>query len=178
MSNTFLPELMMPDRHARLRRLVAAGLLATSCLAASASAAPARPQNSTTAGEFWAEPPTLISLGFEWRITGDENRNAKVAVTFRKKGEKTWRTGLPLLRSQHEFVGDNSADRATAHEDPFKYSVPNMFAGSIFNLEPDTDYEVRLALSDPDGVKGATKSVMTKSVTVHTRKEPQPYAGG
>jgi hypothetical protein len=158
----------------RAGRFVAAGLLGASCLAASAFAAPARLQDSTTTGEFWVEPPTLISLGFEWRITGDENRNAKVTVSFRKKGEAAWRPGLPLLRSQHEFVGDNSADRATAHEDPFQYPVPNMFAGSIFNLEPDTDYEVRLALSDPDGVKGAA----TKSVTVRTRKEPQPYAGG
>jgi hypothetical protein len=150
----------------RAGRHVAAGLLGACCLA-SASAAP-KLQSSTTSGEFWAEPPTLISLGFEWRITGDENRNAEVAVTFRKKGDKAWRPGMPLLRSQHETVGDNSGDRATAHEDPFNYPVPNMFAGSIFNLEPDSDYEVRLALSDPDGVKGAT----TKSVTVHTRKEP------
>ena len=33
---------------------------------------------------------------------------------------------------------------------------PNMFAGSILDLEPNTAYEVRLTLSDPDGVSGET----------------------
>jgi hypothetical protein len=34
--------------------------------------------NSVTAGELYVEPPTLINLGFEWRITGDDNHNAGV----------------------------------------------------------------------------------------------------
>ena len=80
-------------------RFAAAGLLAASLLAAPAFAAT---QNATTSADFWAEPPTLISLGFEWRIKGDENRNAKVEMRFRKKGEKPWRQAMPLLRSQHE----------------------------------------------------------------------------
>ena len=29
---------------------------------------------------------------------------------------------------------------------PFDYIVPNMFSGSILNLEPDTEYECRFAL--------------------------------
>jgi hypothetical protein len=29
---------------------------------------------------FVTEPPALISLGFEWEIDGDDNRNAEVAV--------------------------------------------------------------------------------------------------
>ena len=32
-------------------------------------------------GEFIIEPPTLICLGFEWAISGDDNRNATVEVT-------------------------------------------------------------------------------------------------
>jgi len=51
----------------------------------------------TVAGPFITEPPTLISLGFEWEITGDDNRNAEVAVWYRKKGEQVWKQGLPLL---------------------------------------------------------------------------------
>src|SRR4029450_2467017 len=30
----------------------------------------------TTVKDFIIEPPTLVSLGFEWRIDGDDNRNA------------------------------------------------------------------------------------------------------
>ena len=38
---------------------------------------------SVTAGEFLVDPPTLINLGFEWFIQGDDNRNASVDVSYR-----------------------------------------------------------------------------------------------
>ena len=40
-------------------------------------------KNATEAGKFTVEHPTLLNLGFEWSISGDENRNAKVEVQFR-----------------------------------------------------------------------------------------------
>jgi hypothetical protein len=49
-----------------------------------------------------------------------------------------------------------------------------MFAGSILDLEPDTAYEARFVLSDPDGVTGDAQ----RTVTVHTRPEPKPATGG
>lgn len=45
-------------------------------------------KNGTASGDFTAELPTLVSLGFEWRIAGDDNRNAHVDVTFRKRGDR------------------------------------------------------------------------------------------
>jgi len=55
-------------------------------------------------GEFYAERPTLVSLGFEWSIGGDDNRNATVAVSYRKKGDRAWKEGLPLLRIGNERI--------------------------------------------------------------------------
>ena len=52
----------------------------------------------TTTGEFIVDPPTLINLGFEWFIQCDDNRNAAVAVAYRKPGTAQWTTALPLLR--------------------------------------------------------------------------------
>ena len=40
----------------------------------------AEAENAVTADAFTVERPTLLSLGFEWRIGGDDNRNASVAV--------------------------------------------------------------------------------------------------
>ena len=40
--------------------------------------------DKTVAKDFITEPPTLISLGFEWMIDGDDNRNATVTVSYRK----------------------------------------------------------------------------------------------
>jgi hypothetical protein len=116
------------------------------------------------AGEFITERSTLLSLGFEWRIEGDDNRNATVAVSYRKKGEPAWKEGLPLLRIGNERINENS----------LHYIVPNGFAGSIFDLEPATDYECRFVMSDPDGVDGKKENI----VTVRTRFEPKPAAGG
>jgi hypothetical protein len=121
--------------------------------------------NSTVAGEFIIEPPTLISLGFEWYVRGDANRNASVKTSYRKKGEQVWREGLPLLR----IDGERSVYAKT-----LDYTARNMFAGSIFDLEADTEYECRFVLSDPEGVAGRQLQI----VNVHTRAEPKPFAAG
>jgi hypothetical protein len=34
--------------------------------------------NKVTPGEFIIDHPTLINLGFEWLIQGDDNRDARV----------------------------------------------------------------------------------------------------
>jgi hypothetical protein len=128
--------------------------------------------DKTVTGEFFVDPPTLVSLGFEWRISGDDNRNASVEVTFRKKGEHEWRKALPLLRLQREAVPGGTPRDGAGHY--FSYVSPNMFAGSILNLEPGTEYECHFVLSDPDGVKGKAE----KTVVVTTRKEPMPAEGG
>ena len=60
--------------------------------------------NAVTAEAFTVERPTLLSLGFEWRIGGDDNRNASVAVAYRKKGETKWQAALPMLRIGGERV--------------------------------------------------------------------------
>jgi hypothetical protein len=138
-------------------------------------------ENRVTTGEFVVEPPTLIALGFEWYIDGDANRNASVSVSYRKKGTAEWKQGLPLFRLNGErtvtglFNDDPSSYRMMRPDAmAFTYVAPNMFAGSIFDLEPDTEYECRFRLSDPDGVSGASEHV----VTVRTRKEPLPARGG
>ena len=94
-------------------------------------------EDVTVSGEFIVEPPTLVSLGFEWKISGDENRNARVDVSYRKAGETVWRDGLPMFRLQRESVtGGPPRDGDGTF---YSYAAPNMFAGSILNLDPDTD---------------------------------------
>ena len=121
-----------------------------------------------TPGEFVVENPTLINLGFEWHVSGDNNRNASVAVSYRKVGENTWREAMPLLRLNGE---------RTYQEDIWDMVAPNMFAGSILDLEPGTAYEARFELSDPDGVAGPSDAAST-TVFVSTRAEPMPATGG
>ncbi len=141
-------------------------------LLALATQAPLWSQIATTPGAFTVDPPTLVSAGFAWKIAGDDNRNARVEVTYRKTGEKAWHKGLALLRLQHEYVPGGAPRDGGGHF--YSYVAPNMFAGSLLNLEPGAEYECRFVLSDPDGVKGKAE----KTVTVRTRLEPQPATGG
>jgi len=126
--------------------------------------------DATTAGDLTLERPTLISLGVDWRITGDENRNAQVALAYRKKGETAWQKGLPLHRLQNEKVTTSD----TFGSPPLKYAIPNMFSGSVFDLQPGTDYELQLTLTDPDGVSGEA----VRTLAARTRAEPQVPTGG
>src|SRR4051812_25231671 len=121
--------------------------------------------SALTLRDFVVEPPTLINLGFEWFVDGDDNRNGSVAVSYRRAGETAWRSALPLLRLQGERIAQGKQIDVTS---------PNMFAGSILDLEPDTEYEARFQVSDPDGVSGER----TKVVRVHTRAEPKPATDG
>ncbi len=144
------------------------------CGVALLASAPAHATNSVRAGVLTVERPTLVSAGFDWRITGDDNHNAEVEVAYRKKGDHVWKTGLPLLRSggNGEFVGAVPGPGGPNRYQLFKYEVPNMLTGSILSLAPDTEYEARFSLSDPDGGSAS------KTVSFHTRKEPMPASGG
>ena len=119
-------------------------LLTVSCL-------PLLAQNITYPGHFVAEPPTLISLGFEWYIKGDDNRNATAEVFYREAGTNDWESFLPLLRIGNEKCGTPE----------WNFTTENMFAGSIFNLEPDTEYECKIIICDPDGVYGDPEKIIS-----------------
>ena len=113
---------------------------------------------------FIVDPPTLENLGFRWYVEGDSNRNASVAVAFRKKGQAQWQQALPMLRVHHEVSNRRYGP----------YRTGNLFAGSVLFLEPATEYEVRFTMSDPDGGAPAEPQI----VTAATRPEPKAFGGG
>ena len=123
-------------------------------------------QDAVQPGPFIVEPPTLTNLGFEWSIQGDDNRNATVKVAYRAVGTTEWQAALPLLR-----MGDERVIRMTEY---LNYTVPHGFAGSILDVAPNTEYECRFTMNDPDGVEGDSVQIRT----VKTRAEPKAAEGG
>ena len=124
---------------------------------------PCTASDSTKPGAFRIDPPTLHSLGFRWYIEGDDNGNARCRVDYRQLGSDIWRPAQPLLRVNRETV-----DRDFPHygTNSGTYTVGNLLAGSILFLTPDTAYEIRLQLSDPEG--GDAR----RDMTVRTRGVP------
>jgi hypothetical protein len=116
---------------------------------------------ATTPGEVIVEPATIHCAGFVWEINGDSNRNCAVSIAYRKAGTQAWKQGYPLLRCESWESPDPK----------YPFQIGEKLSGSLFDLDPDTQYEVKLTLADPDG--GSAE----KLVTTRTIKEPEIYAG-
>jgi hypothetical protein len=99
------------------------------------------------------DPPTITALGVALPITGDDNFTATVAVRYRVSGTTAWHDALPLQHVHAEAV--------------MGFTVEPSFAGSIFDLAPDTDYDIELHATDADG--GVDQTLM---LTAHTRPVP------
>ncbi|MBM3497820.1 MAG: hypothetical protein FJX74_04030, partial [Armatimonadetes bacterium] len=140
-----LPDERTPDSGQVAQVLTPSGRPVPGALAARNAAEPA--------GEPVLEDPTLHSLGAYWIIVGDENRNARVAVRYRETGTGDWLAGAPLFRVERGAHLDEKGQSTL--------SVPEeawLFAGSLLMLQPGTEYEWELSLSDPDG--GAAQRVL------------------
>ncbi|WP_198266204.1 hypothetical protein [sulfur-oxidizing endosymbiont of Gigantopelta aegis] len=88
---------------------------------------------------------TQKSISIEWNITGDDNHNAVCLVKYRVRGSRQWQTMLPLYRVD--------------------FNAANTLAGSVLFLQPGTNYEVNLDLSDPEGGSdNRTLSIITRPV--------------
>jgi len=106
-------------------------------LALVTSAAIARADDVLHPGAVVVDRPTLVTLGVQLLITGDDNHDAQVAVRYRAVGATAWNTGLGLFRVRPEVVVGRT--------------VPEQFAGSVFDLQPATAYEIELHATDADG---------------------------
>ncbi|HLA38999.1 MAG TPA: right-handed parallel beta-helix repeat-containing protein, partial [Candidatus Glassbacteria bacterium] len=148
-----------------MKKLPAVALLSFLCAAILSAT-----ENGTTPGELTTPYPTITCLAVEWTIDGDDNLDAAVEVEYRMTGSENWRKGMPLVR----IPAGNTDNRTTP-----TYRWDNKFSGSIFDLKPGTEYEIRLSLSDPDGgndvrtVKASTRPVPREAADV-TIKEVNP----
>jgi len=113
------------------------------CLPAVAGA-----QNGSTPGTLELYP-TLESIGVRLSYSGDANGNATARIEWRKTGDAGWALGVSMTRITNR-----------------------RWAGSIIRLSPNTSYDVRGVIEDPDG--GGTSA----SAAVRTRTTPPATATG
>lgn len=110
----------------------------------------ARAADTLVVGQAKLDPPTIVALGVVLPITGDDNHNAKVTMRYRAAGRTSWRDALPLYRVRPETV-------------PPGWTPAPQFSGSIFDLAPDTAYEIKLHATDPDGSFDRTIPLMGRT---------------
>jgi hypothetical protein len=89
--------------------------------------------------EVRLDRPTLHALGVQLLVSDDDDFDAEVTVRVREVGG-AFRDATPLVRVRPDAVVES-----------MRASVPAQFAGSIFDLRPDTAYEIELHARDADG---------------------------
>jgi hypothetical protein len=112
--------------------------------------------DASSAGPATAPSPTQYGISLVWPFSGDADGDGRVTVRYRATGG-TWKQGMPLFRVP---AGTTAG-----------VTWGNRHAGSLFDLQPATAYEIELTLADPDG-GGAVQSL-----TVATRALPAPMTG-
>ncbi|MBW7997868.1 MAG: right-handed parallel beta-helix repeat-containing protein [Candidatus Glassbacteria bacterium] len=118
--------------------------------------------NRTVPGEVTTPFPTITNLAVEWQLEGDDDEDGRVRVWYRQAGGGEWTEGMPLLRIP--------AGKGRTTQRPFHWE--NRHSGSLFDLKPDTEYEIKLQLRDPDGGDAE------QTVTARTRAVPRPAPDG
>src|SRR6185436_3503436 len=107
-------------------------------------------------GTVQGDRPTITTLGVQWLVSGDDDGDASVTVRYALAGSGKWANALALRRVDPADVAD--------------WTVPNQFAGSVFDLLPGTTYDVELHAIDPDGFDE------TETITMTTRAVPSDPA--
>ena len=102
------------------------------------AAAPALAQNGTTVGAL-SLYPTFTNVGLRVAYTGDLDLDASAYLEWRPQGGGTWTRGMQLSRITN-----------------------NRFAGSLLGVSPDTPYELRAVITDPDGGGSVAGTVRTR----------------
>ena len=108
-------------------------------------ARPARADDVLHPGAVNVDRPTLVTLGVQLLVSGDDDHDARVAVRYRPAATTDWHDAMDLFRVRPESVVGRT--------------VPEQFAGSIFDLTPATTYEIELHAMDPDGPVDQTLTV-------------------
>lgn len=106
--------------------------------------------------------PTIHTLGVQVLVSDDDDFDGEITVRVRPVGG-TYREVTPLFRVHPEHV--------LASMRPM---VPAQFAGSIFDLEPGTDYEIELHAVDADGSVDTTMVIEGTTRPIPIAEAPSP----
>ncbi|WP_103866522.1 immunoglobulin-like domain-containing protein [Aquimarina sp. I32.4] len=109
-------------------------------------------QNNVTPQTISAES-TYENIGIVWSITGDNDMDSKLTIEYKASSSSTY---LPTYRTMRANPNSNIDGSLLGL---------NHHAGSIVGLTPNTSYDIRLSITDPDG------GGKTENITVTTKAE-------
>lgn len=110
--------------------------------------------DSPAVGTLQSDGATAHTLSIILPVkAGDDNRNSRVQVHYRRSGQTAFQQSLDMFRNK-----DDAAP----------------YAGMIPGLRPDTSYDVRITAIDADGIQGAAQQI----IKLRTRAIPPVVTRG
>jgi hypothetical protein len=97
------------------------------------------------------ERPTPEQIGLHLVATRPLPPDSRASIRYKRTCDTDWQTAHPLLRIHPEWIAEG------APEPPV-----DGFAGTIFDLEPGTVYDLELTLDEPGG---GTETLITQAAT-------------
>ncbi len=99
--------------------------------------------------------PSMRHIGIHSSISMDSNQNSTCVYKYKRKGDSTYQLGAPIVRTN----GSALVDGEVLGEE--------YYGGSLMFLSPNTQYDVRIEISDAEG------GGMVIDTTVNTLKYPE-----
>jgi len=115
--------------------------------------------------------PAFENIGVISSFSGDDNGNNNATLEYREVGSSTWKPGIPMTVDRRDFLYEFPL-AGEPDNNPVPNEWKNQWRAVIFGLEPDTEYEVRVTYTDPDGVTGSPVVA-----TIKTRNDNPPSNG-
>lgn len=114
--------------------------------------------NTTVVGELELIP-TFENISVYFNFSGDENGNNNAILEYREVGSTEWKPGIPMSPDRRdELALTDYDDGSTYYEaNPWK----NQWRAVIFWVTPNTNYQVRVTYTDPDGGSGALTATVS-----------------
>ena len=109
------------------------------------------PVNELTVGELILNA-TFEHISAHLNINGDDNHNSTMTLEYKLKGTSVWMSAAKSMRAFPEMIVDGGALNENFH------------AASALFLQPNSNYDLRVTVTDPDG--GGT----VINTTYHTRE--------
>src|SRR3989338_2248329 len=115
-------------------------------------------QTPTTVGTLQLVP-TFKSIGVYSSFSGDDNGNNQAVLEYKEKTSATWQQGISMTVDRRVTVTGGGNAPSNTFSNPYY----KQWRASIFWLNPNTEYDVRVTYTDADGVTGTNP--VTASVT-------------
>jgi len=93
--------------------------------------------------------PTFEHIAAHISILGDDNHNSTVSIEYRLTGASDYLAGSLTMRAFPEMIVDGQALGLNFH------------AGSAMHLQPNSTYDIKITITDPDGGSQVVEQTLT-----------------